>query len=58
MNKVEKEDKTAGKGIAAINCVSESGHSAATYGLQVCGTIYLQHCETRSQSESNNNFGQ
>ena len=38
--------------------MSEIGHAAATYGLQVCGTIYLKHCEARGQSESNNYFGQ
>ena len=37
--------------------MSESGHAAATYNLQVCGTIYFQHCAARSQSESNNDFG-
>ena len=58
MNKVEKEEKTARKLIAARNFVSESGHAAATYDLQVCGTIDLQHCAARSQSESNNFFGQ
>ena len=57
MNKLEKEDRTAGKGILARNCVSESGHAAATYNLQVCGNIDLQHCAARDQSESNNDFG-
>ena len=38
--------------------MSESIHVVATYSLQVCGTIYLQHCAARGQSESNNNFGQ
>ena len=55
--KVEKEEKTAGKGILASNCVSESGHAAATYNLKVCGTIDLQHCAARSQSKSKNDFG-
>ena len=56
MNKLEKEENTAVKGISARNCVSESGHVAVTYALQVCGTIDLQHCAARSQSESNRNF--
>ena len=58
MKKVEKEEKTSRKGISASNCVSESGHAMATYNLQVCGTIDFQHCAVRSQSESNNYFGQ
>ena len=58
MNKVEKEEKTSGKGIPESNGVSESGHAAAAYDLQVCGTIDLQHCTACSQSESNNGFGQ
>ena len=37
--------------------MSESGHAAETYDLQVCGTIDLQHCAARGQSESNNDFG-
>ena len=37
--------------------MSESGHAAATYNLQVCGTIDLQHCAARGQYESNNYFG-
>ena len=37
--------------------MSESGHSAETYDLQVCGTIDFQHCAARGQSGSNNNFG-
>ena len=57
MKKVEKEEKTVGKRIAASNFVSESGHAAATYDLHVCGTIDLQYCAVRGQSESNNNFG-
>ena len=57
MNKVEKEENRDGKGIAASKCVSESGHASATYDLQVCGTIDLQHRAARDQSESNNNFG-
>ena len=56
MKRVEKEENTAGKGISASNCVSEIGHAAATYDLQVCGTIDLQHCAARGQSESNNDF--
>ena len=35
----------------------EIDHSAAKYDLQVCGTIDLQHCAARSQSESNTDFG-
>ena len=58
MKKLEKENKKTGKGIEASNFVSESGDAAATYGLQVCGTIYLQHCAARGQSKSNNNFRQ
>ena len=57
MKKLEKEEKTARKGIVASNFVSESGHATAAYDLQVCGTIDLQHCVVRSQSESNNSFG-
>ena len=57
MKKVEKEEKTYGKGISARNCVPESGHAAAKYNLQVCVTIDLQHCAARDQSESNNDFG-
>ena len=57
MQKLEKEENTAGKGISASNCVSESGHAAATYNLQMCGTIDFQHCAARSHSESNNYFG-
>ena len=52
-----KEEKTVWKGIAARNCVSESGHAAATYDLKVCGTIDLRHFAARGQSESNNDFG-
>ena len=37
--------------------MSESDHSVETYDLQVCGTIDLQHCAARGQSESNNDFG-
>ena len=37
--------------------MSESDHAAATYNLQVCGTIDLQHCAARGQYESNNYFG-
>ena len=58
MKKVEKEEKTNGKRTSASNCVSESGHAAATYDPQVCGTIDFRHCAVRGQSESNNNFGQ
>ena len=58
MNRVEKEDNKYGEGIAASNFVSESGHVAATYDLQVCGTVDLQNFASRSQSESNNDFGQ
>ena len=47
-----------GKVISPINCVSESGHTAATYNLKVCGTIDFQHCATHSQSDINNDFGQ
>ena len=57
MKKFKKEEKTAGKGISAINYVEESGQSEATYDLQVCGTIDLHNCAARGQSESNNNFG-
>ena len=56
MKKLEKEEKTAVKIISASNCVSEIGHAAATYDLQVCETIDLQHCAARGQSESNNYF--
>ena len=45
------------KGIEESNFVSESGHDAETYDLQVCGTIDLQHCTALIQSESNTNFG-
>ena len=38
--------------------MSESCHAAATYDLQVCGTIDLHHCAARGHSESNNYFGQ
>ena len=38
--------------------MSESGHDATMYDLQVCGTIDLQHCAAHGQSESNNDFGQ
>ena len=38
--------------------MSESGHAAAMYDLQVCGTIDLQHCAARGQSEINNDFEQ
>ena len=58
MKKVEKEDNKSGKGISESNFVSGSGHAAATCDLQVCGTIGLQHCVARGQSESNNDFGQ
>ena len=58
MNKVEKDEKTAEKGISAINCVPESGHSTATYDLKVCGTIDLQHCAARGQYESKKDFEQ
>ena len=58
MKKLEKEENTDGTGISASNCVSESGHAAATYDLQVCGTIDLKHFAARGQSESNNDFGQ
>ena len=58
MKKVDKEEKMVVKGISPNNCVSESGHAVATYDLQVCGTIDLQHCAARDQTESNNNFGQ
>ena len=54
----DKEEKMGGKEISASNCVSGRGHSAATYVLQVCGTIDLQHCAARGQSESKNNIGQ
>ena len=37
--------------------MSESGQSAATYDLQVCGNIDLQHCAARIQSDINNDFG-
>ena len=37
--------------------MSESGHAAATYNLQVCGTIDLQHCAAHGHSESNKDFG-
>ena len=37
--------------------MSESGHYAATYDLQVCETIDFHHCAERGQSESNNDFG-
>ena len=57
MNELDKEEKTGGKRIAAISCVPENGHAAATYDLQVCGTIYLQHCAARGQFESKKNFG-
>ena len=56
MKKVEKENKTARTRISEINCLSESDHSAATYDLQVCGTIDLQHCGARDHSENNNDF--
>ena len=57
MKKLYKEEKTARNGMLARNCVSECGHTAATYDLQVCGTIDLQHCAACGQSESNNDFG-
>ena len=57
MKKSEKEHKTDRKGIVAIKCVSEIGHATATYDLQLCGTINLQHSAARSQSESNKDFG-
>ena len=38
--------------------MSESGHALATYNLQVCGTIDLQHCTAGEKSESNNDFSQ
>ena len=52
MNKVEKEEKTARKLIAASNFVSESGHTAANYNLQLCGNIDLQHCVARGYSDT------
>ena len=51
---LDKEEKTAWKGISASNFVSKSGHAAAMYNLQVCGTIDLQHCVACGQSEINN----
>ena len=57
MKKLYKEEKTAGKGIAASNSVPESDHAAETYELQVCGTIDFQHCAARGQSGSNNDIG-
>ena len=38
--------------------MSESGQSAATYDLQVCGNIDLLNCAARIQSEINNDLGQ
>ena len=57
MKKLYNEEKTSGKEISARNCVSENGHAAATYDLQVRGTIDLQYCAARGQYESNNDFG-
>ena len=57
MKKSDMEEKMARKGISASNYVSESGHAAAMYNLQVCGTIDLQHCMACGLFESNNDFG-
>ena len=38
--------------------MSESVHDTTTYDLQVFGTIDLQRCAARGQSESNNHFRQ
>ena len=58
MKKLEKEEKTDGRGISSSNFLSESGHYEAMYDLQVCVTIDLKHCTARRQSESNDDVGQ
>ena len=57
MKKVSKAERLAGRGVAASNCISESGHAAATYDLDQYGTVDLQNCAARGQSEGNNDFG-
>ena len=57
MQKVTEEEKLAGRGLAASNCISESVHATSTYDLQRYGTISLLHCATGGQSRTSNEFG-
>ena len=57
IEKITNEERLAGRGVAASNCISESGHARATDDLVTFGTIDLQNCGARGMSVANNDFG-
>ena len=57
MKKVSKAEIFASRGIDTSNSISNSLHASSTMGLKFVGDIRLDHCASKGQTCSKNDFG-
>ena len=58
MKKVSKAEMVASRFIDASNSISNILHASSTVGLNIGGTIRLDHCAAEGHTRSNNDIGQ
>ena len=52
-----QEQRDTSLGLHVTNKISESGHAIATYDLQTCGHMHLDHAAGEGQIKLNNDVG-